>query len=128
MLKVFSKSSEWTPVNISKNASQGHAVESNFGCEDFGGWKDLSAQPWLYQLYTSEKTKGGKLDPRLYWTIGTHETDWEGFEYGNVAYKKPMTNESPIVTIKANGGLPMVCLLLSGPICVPVFMRLSLLV
>ena len=28
---------EWTPVNISKNASQGHAVESNFGCEDFGG-------------------------------------------------------------------------------------------
>ena len=98
---------EWTPVNISKNASQGHAVESNFGCEDFGGWKDLSAQPWLYQLYTSEKTKGGKLDPRLYWTIGTHETDWEGFEYGNVAYKKPMTNESPIVTIKANGGLPI---------------------
>ena len=34
---------EWTPVNISKNASQGHAVESNFGPGDFGGWADLSA-------------------------------------------------------------------------------------
>ena len=98
---------EWTPVNISKNASQGHAVEANFGCEEYGGWKDLSAQPWLYQLYKSEKTKEGRLDPRLYWTIGTHEADWEGFEYGNVGYTKPMTDENPIVTIKANGGLPI---------------------
>ena len=39
---------EWTPVNTSPNATQGHAVESNFCPGDFGGWADLSASPWLY--------------------------------------------------------------------------------
>lgn len=29
---------EWTPVNTSPNATQGHAVESNFGPGDMGGW------------------------------------------------------------------------------------------
>ena len=38
---------EWTPVNTSANATQGHAIESNFGPGDFGGWADLSASPWL---------------------------------------------------------------------------------
>lgn len=32
---------EWTPVNTSKNATQGHAVESNFSPGDDGGWADL---------------------------------------------------------------------------------------
>ena len=68
---------EWTPVNTSANATQGSAVESNFGPGDFGGWADLSAAPWLYELFKAEKTTSGKLDPRLYWTIGTYETDWE---------------------------------------------------
>ena len=52
----------------------------------YGGWADISASPWLYNLFKSERTKKGTLDPRLYWTIGTYESDWEGFEYGNVAY------------------------------------------
>ena len=42
---------EWTPVNTSPNATQGHAIESNFGPGDCGGWADLSASPWLYQLF-----------------------------------------------------------------------------
>ena len=36
---------EWTPVNTSPNATQGHAVESNFAPGRFGGWADLSASP-----------------------------------------------------------------------------------
>ena len=38
---------EWTPVNTSPNATQGHAVESNFAPGRFGGWADLSVSPWL---------------------------------------------------------------------------------
>jgi len=98
---------EWTPVNISKNASQGHAVESNYGPENVGSWQDLSAAPWLYHLFKAEKTKNGSLDPRLYWTIGTYEPEWEGFEYGNMCYTEQMSEDTPIVTNKVNGGLPI---------------------
>lgn len=98
---------EWTPVNISKNASQGHAVESNYGPENVGSWQDLSAAPWLYHLFLGEKTTEGKLDPRLYWTIGTYEDDWEGFEYGNMCYQEKMTVDIPIVTNNVNKGLPI---------------------
>ncbi len=103
---------EWTPVNISKNASQGHAVESNFGPGDFGGWADLSAAPWLYWLFKSETTKDGDLDPRLYWTIGTYESDWDSKKdklgvLGNVCYTTTMTEDAPVVTNNNNGGLPI---------------------
>ena len=98
---------EWTPVNVSKDASQGHAVESNYGPGDYGGWADLSATPWLYQLFKAERTTDGSLDPRLYWTIGTYEPEWEGFEYGNVCYTNPMDPNVPVVTNTANGGLPI---------------------
>ncbi len=98
---------EWTPVNISKNASQGHAIESNFGPKDTGGWADLSAAPWLYHLFKAERTTGNSLDPRLYWTIGTYETEWDGFEYGNMCYGEPMTADKVIPTNNDNGGLPI---------------------
>ena len=104
---------EWTPVNISKNASQGHAVESNFGPGDFGGWADLSAAPWLYHLFVDgDKTKNGRLDPRLYWTIGTYEADWDTYKselgtLGNVCYNTTMTEDAPVVTNNNNGGLPI---------------------
>ena len=98
---------EWTPVNTSPNATQGHAIESNFGPGDFGGWADISASPWLYHLFLAEKTTANKLDPRLYWTIGTYEADWEGFENGNVCYKKEMTSSENVVTNNINGGLPI---------------------
>ena len=98
---------EWTPVNISKNASQGHAVESNFGPGDFGGWADLSAAPWLYDLYKQERTTNGSLDPRLYWTICTYEPEWSNFEYGNVCYGSPIPADKAIITNNNNGGLPI---------------------
>ena len=98
---------EWTPVNTSPNATQGHAVESNFGPGDSGGWADLSASPWLYQLFKAERTTSGSLDPRLYWTIGTYEPEWDGFEYGNVCYTLPITADAPVVTNNNNGGLPI---------------------
>ena len=98
---------EWTPVNTSPNATQGHAIESNFGPGDFGGWADLSASPWLYNLFKAERTTNGSLDPRLYWTIGTYEPEWDGFEYGNVCYTIPMTADAPVVTNNNYGGLPV---------------------
>ncbi len=94
---------EWTPVNISSNATQGHAVESNLAPGSFGGWADLSASPWLYNLFKEEKTTSGTLDPRLYWTIGTWEEDWEDFEYGNVAYGTTLTGDEHDSYIDANG-------------------------
>lgn len=98
---------EWTPGNTSPNATQGHAVESNFAPGRFGGWADLSASPWLYNLFKQERTTAGKLDPRLYWTIGTYETDYVGFENGNVAYKSEMTASDTIITNNNYGGLPI---------------------
>ena len=98
---------EWTPVNTSPNATQGSAIESNFGPGNYGGWADISASPWLYQLFKSERTINGKLDPRLYWTIGTYENDWADFEYGNVAYTHKLTATDNIVTNNTYGGLPI---------------------
>ena len=98
---------EWTPVNTSANATQGHAIESNLGPGDCGGWADLSASPWLYNLFKAERTTSGSLDPRLYWTIGTYEPEWDGFEYGNVCYTLPITEDAPFVTNNNIGGLPI---------------------
>ena len=98
---------EWTPVNTSPNATQGSAIESNFAPNDFGGWADIAASPWLYQLFKQEKTKAGKLDPRLYWTIGTYENDWENYANGNVCYTKTLTPTDTIMTSNLNGGLPI---------------------
>ncbi|MBR6841646.1 MAG: RagB/SusD family nutrient uptake outer membrane protein [Prevotella sp.] len=98
---------EWTPVNTSANATQGSAIESNFGPGNYGGWADLSASPWLYNLFKQERTTSGKLDPRLYWTIGTYELDWDGFEYGNVCYTDGMTADNYVVTNNNYGGLPV---------------------
>jgi len=98
---------EWTPVNTSINATQGHAVESNYCPGNNGGWADISASPWLYQLFKKEKTTSGSLDPRLYWTIGTYEPEWDGFEYGNVAYGNTLKSSDIYVTNNTNGGLPI---------------------
>lgn len=100
---------EWTPVNVSKDASQGHAVESNFGPENANSWQDISAAPWLYHLFKAERTTDNSLDPRLYWTIGTYEPEWDGFEFGNMCYTEAMPSdpEKAIVTNAVNGGLPI---------------------
>lgn len=70
---------EWTPVNISSNATQGHAVESNYGSQQLGSWGDLAVSPWLYNLFKAEKCTDGTLDPRLYWTVMSYELEYSTY-------------------------------------------------
>ena len=98
---------EWTPVNTSSNATQAQAIESNCAPGSFGGWADLAASPWLYHLFKAERTKDGGLDPRLYWTLGTYEPEWDGFEYGNVAYTQELSANDTIFVNNIYGGIPI---------------------
>ena len=106
---------EWTPVNISSNATQGHAVESNFAPAAYGSWADLSVSPWLYNLFKAEKCTDGTLDPRLYWTVSSYEPEYDTYTGGknagypagndprcNVIYQAPVT--ATPVTNATNGG------------------------
>lgn len=70
---------EWTPVNISSQATQGHAVESNYASQQLGSWGDLAGSPWLYNLYKKESSTDGRLDPRLYWTLVTFEEEYNTY-------------------------------------------------
>lgn len=70
---------EWTPVNISPEATQGHAVESNYGSQELGSWGDLAGSPWLYNLFKKENCTDGRLDPRLYWTLVTFENEYSAY-------------------------------------------------
>ncbi len=70
---------EWTPVNISSQATQGHAVESNYASQQMGSWGDLAGSPWLYNLFKKENSTDGRLDPRLYWTLVTYENEYSSY-------------------------------------------------
>jgi hypothetical protein len=70
---------EWTPVNISSQATQGHAVESNYASQALGSWGDLAGSPWLYNLFIKENSTDGRLDPRLYWTLVTYEDEYSSY-------------------------------------------------
>ena len=70
---------EWTPVNISSQATQGHAVESNYASQQLGSWGDLAGSPWLYNLFKKEMCTDGRLDPRLYWTLVTVEDEYNSY-------------------------------------------------
>ncbi|WP_291858921.1 RagB/SusD family nutrient uptake outer membrane protein [Marinilabilia sp.] len=70
---------EWTPVNISSEATQGHAVESNYASQELGSWGDLAGSPWLYNLFKEETSTDGRLDPRLYWTLVTYEDEYSNY-------------------------------------------------
>ena len=76
---------EWTPVNISPDATQGHAVESNFASQELGSWGDLAGSPWLYNLFKAENSTDGRLDPRLYWTLVTYEPEYSTYTDVNTA-------------------------------------------
>jgi hypothetical protein len=76
---------EWTPVNISPEATQGHAVESNYASQDLGSWGDLAGSPWLYNLFKKENSTDGRLDPRLYWTLVTYEAEYSSYTDLNTA-------------------------------------------
>jgi hypothetical protein len=70
---------EWTPVNISSQATQGHAVESNYASQALGSWGDLAGAPWLYNLFKKENCTDDRLDPRLYWTLVTFEDGYNSY-------------------------------------------------
>jgi hypothetical protein len=76
---------EWTPVNISREATQGHAVESNYASQTFGSWGDLAGAPWLYNLFKKENCTDGRLDPRLYWTLVTYESEYNSYSGASTA-------------------------------------------
>ena len=112
---------EWTPVNISSNATQGHALEANFGPGNFGGWSDVAVSNWLYNLFKAERCTDGRLDPRLYWTILSYEAEYNtytgvataaypnGDPRKNEAYKVVITdaNKGILRTNNDNGGIPV---------------------
>ncbi|HAH25768.1 MAG TPA: RagB/SusD family nutrient uptake outer membrane protein [Prolixibacteraceae bacterium] len=70
---------EWTPVNISSQATQGQAVESNYASQELGSWGDLAGAPWLYNLFRKENSTDGRLDPRLYWTLVTYQSEYSSY-------------------------------------------------
>lgn len=106
---------EWTPVNISPQATQGHAVESNYASQELGSWGDLAGSPWLYNLFKKENCTDGTLDPRLYWTLVTFEPEYnaytdattaaypDGDPRSNVVYQQEIT-QTP-VSNTAQGGI-----------------------
>ncbi|WP_297094796.1 RagB/SusD family nutrient uptake outer membrane protein [uncultured Draconibacterium sp.] len=106
---------EWTPVNISSEATQGHAVESNFASQELGSWGDLAGAPWLYNLFRAENCTDGRLDPRLYWTLVTYEPEYNtytglktdaypnGDPRSNTIYQQEIT-ETPLSN-NAQGGI-----------------------
>ena len=106
---------EWTPVNISSQATQGHAVESNYASQELGSWGDLAGSPWLYNLFIKESSTDGRLDPRLYWTLVTYEEAYNSYTgqktaaypngdpRSNIVYKNEITI-SPLSN-NAQGGI-----------------------
>lgn len=112
---------EWTPVNTSSNATNGHALESNFGPGNLGGWADLAMSPWVYSLFKAERCTDGRLDPRLYWTSAIYEAEYDNYTgvataaypggdpRENVVYQHVIneSNKNFICTNTANGGIPI---------------------
>jgi len=108
---------EWTPVNISPNASQGHAVESNYASGMLGSWGDLAGSPWLYNLFKAEKCTDGTLDPRLYWTLVTYEPEYSSYTgaktaaypggdpRSNIVYQQELTSSDQAKANPNNGGI-----------------------
>jgi hypothetical protein len=106
---------EWTPVNISPQATQGHAVESNYASQELGSWGDLAGAPWLYYLFKEETSTDGRLDPRLFWTLVTFEEAYStytnqntaaypnGDPRSNIVYQEEIT-ETPLSN-NAQGGI-----------------------
>ncbi len=108
---------EWTPVNISVEATQGHAVESNYASGLLGSWGDLAGSPWLYNLYKAENCTDGTLDPRLYWTLVTYEPEYsvytgaktaaypDGDPRSNVVYQQEISSTYDAMSNSGNGGI-----------------------
>ncbi|MDT8432345.1 MAG: RagB/SusD family nutrient uptake outer membrane protein [Bacteroidales bacterium] len=69
--------------NISTaNWRQAHALGFNYGLIEFGAWGDVKPTQWLYDQFKIERTAGGTLDPRLYWTLVSYELEYDGYTDG----------------------------------------------
>ncbi|MDF1573359.1 MAG: RagB/SusD family nutrient uptake outer membrane protein, partial [Bacteroidales bacterium] len=69
--------------NISTaNWRQAHALGFNYGLIEFGAWGDVKPTQWLYDQFKIERTAGGTLDPRLYWTLVSYEPEYDGYTDG----------------------------------------------
>jgi starch-binding outer membrane protein, SusD/RagB family len=76
---------EWVIELLSPEATQGHAVESNFASQELGSWGDLAGSPWLYNLFKKENSTDGRIDPRLYWTLVTYEKEYSSYTSAKTA-------------------------------------------
>jgi len=104
----------WTTGNLNSDATQGHAIESNFASQDFGSWGDIAASNWLYNLFKKEKSTDGFLDPRLYWTLVTYETEYDaitgvptaaypkGDVRSNTVYQTELNKDTWMYKIRSN--------------------------
>jgi hypothetical protein len=105
---------EWVIELLSPEATQGHAVESNFASQDLGSWGDLAGAPWLYNLFKKENCTDGRLDPRLYWTLVTYEDEYNNYNglktaaypngdpRRNTIYQQDLTKEDWTYKIRSN--------------------------
>lgn len=109
------------------DSSQGHAVGMNYGPQLMGNWGDLAGTPWLYNLFKKERCTDGRLDPRLYWTLMTYESEYDAYNGAATAaypngdprcnniYNTPRTNTPPAngafdnvtKTWNGNGGISL---------------------
>ncbi|WP_346858256.1 RagB/SusD family nutrient uptake outer membrane protein [uncultured Draconibacterium sp.] len=105
---------EWVIELLTPEATQGHAVESNYASQDLGSWGDLAGSPWLYNLFIKENCTDDRLDPRLYWTLVTYEDEYgvytglktaaypNGDPRSNVVYQEEIT-ETPLSNTSQGG-------------------------
>ena len=75
-----------------------------------GSWGDLAGSPWLYNLFKKENCTDGRLDPRLYWTLVTYESEYNSYTglitaaypngdpRSNTIYQKDITATPPCNT------------------------------
>jgi len=105
---------EWVIELLTPEATQGHAVESNYASQDLGSWGDLAGAPWLYNLFKKENCTDGRLDPRLYWTLVTYEDEYSAYTGQktaaypngdprcNTVYEKDLAKEDWATKIRSN--------------------------
>lgn len=105
---------EWVIELLTPEATQGHAVESNYASQDLGSWGDLAGSPWLYNLFIKENCTDDRLDPRLYWTLITYEDEYgvytglktaaypNGDPRSNVVYQEEIS-ETPLSNTSQGG-------------------------
>ena len=68
----------WTG-DPSSSWKQASALDFPYGMVAFGAWEDFHPTQWLYNEFKLERCNDGKLDPRLYWTIVSYESEYDTY-------------------------------------------------